>query len=72
MKLFQTLLNLPQKKCLNLTLFQFQVITCKKRGANQVQELAFTIADGLEYVKAAINNGLKVDDFASRLSTFCI
>ena len=31
----------------------------QEAGANQVQELAFTIADGLEYVKAAINNGLK-------------
>ena len=39
-------------------------------GANQVQELAFTIADGLEYVRAAINKGLKVDDFAPRLSFF--
>ena len=42
----------------------------QEAGANQVQELAFTIADGLEYVKAAINNGLKVDDFAPRLSFF--
>jgi len=42
----------------------------QEAGANQVQELAFTIADGLEYVKAAINKGLKVDDFAPRLSFF--
>ncbi len=42
----------------------------QEAGANQVQELAFTIADGLEYVKTAINNGLKVDDFAPRLSFF--
>ena len=43
----------------------------QEAGANQVQELAFTIADGLEYVRAAINKGLKVDDFAPRLSFFC-
>ena len=42
----------------------------QEAGANQVQELAFTIADGLEYVRAAINKGLKVDDFAPRLSFF--
>ncbi len=39
-------------------------------GANLVQELAFTIADGLEYVRAAIERGLDVDDFAPRLSFF--
>ena len=42
----------------------------QEAGANQVQELAFTIADGIEYVRAAINRGLKVDDFAPRLSFF--
>ena len=42
----------------------------QEAGATEVQELAFTIADGLEYVKTAINNGLKVDDFAPRLSFF--
>src|SRR5204863_8938107 len=35
-----------------------------------VQELAFTLADGLEYVRAAMSRGLKVDDFAPRLSFF--
>ena len=42
----------------------------QEAGANQVQELAFTIADGIEYVRAAINKGLQVDDFAPRLSFF--
>ena len=42
----------------------------QEAGGNQVQELAFTIADGVEYVRAAINKGLKVDDFAPRLSFF--
>ena len=42
----------------------------QEAGANQVQELAYTIADGLEYVKAALKRGLKIDDFAPRLSFF--
>lgn len=39
-------------------------------GATAVQELAFTIADGLEYVRAALDRGLAVDHFAPRLSFF--
>src|SRR3981081_3509434 len=42
----------------------------EEAGATSVQELAFTLADGLEYVRAALTRGLKVDDFAPRLS-FC-
>ena len=44
----------------------------QEAGATEVQELAFTIADGIEYVKAAMNKGLKVDEFAPRLSFFGI
>ena len=39
-------------------------------GATCTQELAYTLADGLEYVRAAINKGLDVDAFAPRLSFF--
>lgn len=39
-------------------------------GANCVQQVAFTIADGIEYIKAALNAGLNIDDFAPRLSFF--
>ncbi|HGT2361828.1 TPA: methylmalonyl-CoA mutase [Yersinia enterocolitica] len=39
-------------------------------GANCVQQVAFTLADGIEYIKAAIDAGLKIDDFAPRLSFF--
>ena len=39
-------------------------------GATAVQELAYTIADGEEYVKAALDKGLDVDAFAPRLSFF--
>lgn len=42
----------------------------QEAGANNVQELAFTLADGVEYVKAAIAKGLEVDQFAPRLSFF--
>lgn len=42
----------------------------REAGATAVQELAFTLADGLAYVQAGIDHGLKVDDFAPRLSFF--
>ena len=42
----------------------------QEAGATAVQELAFTIADGKEYVRAALANGLDVDAFAGRLSFF--
>ena len=42
----------------------------QEAGANNALELAFTLADGLEYVKTAIDKGLDVDAFAPRLSFF--
>ncbi len=42
----------------------------QEAGANLVQELAFTLADGKEYVKTAIGRGMDVDAFAGRLSFF--
>jgi methylmalonyl-CoA mutase len=42
----------------------------QEAGANQALELAFTLADGKEYVKTALAKGLDVDDFAPRLSFF--
>ena len=45
----------------------------QEAGANLVQELAYTLADGREYVRAAIARGMDVDKFAGRLSFFfCI
>ncbi|HEY2044884.1 MAG TPA: methylmalonyl-CoA mutase family protein [Jatrophihabitans sp.] len=41
-------------------------------GANPAQEVAFTLADGIAYVRAAIDAGLKVDDFAPRLAFFFV
>ncbi len=42
----------------------------REAGSNAAQEIAFTLADGVAYVKAAIKKGLKVDEFAPRLSFF--
>lgn len=42
----------------------------REAGSTAAQEIAFTIADGIAYVKAAIEAGLDVDDFAGRLSFF--
>jgi methylmalonyl-CoA mutase N-terminal domain/subunit len=42
----------------------------REAGATAVQELAFTLADGIAYVEAAMARGLNVDDFAPRLSFF--
>jgi methylmalonyl-CoA mutase N-terminal domain/subunit len=42
----------------------------REAGATAVQELAFTLADGIAYVQAAIERGLDVDEFAPRLSFF--
>jgi methylmalonyl-CoA mutase N-terminal domain/subunit len=42
----------------------------REAGATAIQELAFTLADGIAYVEAAVDAGLDVDDFAPRLSFF--
>jgi methylmalonyl-CoA mutase N-terminal domain/subunit len=42
----------------------------REKGASAVQEIAFTLASGMAYVQAALDAGLKVDDFAPRLAFF--
>ena len=42
----------------------------QEAGANAALELAYTLADGLEYVRAALGKGLGIDEFAPRLSFF--
>ena len=60
--------NMPKFNSISISGYHMQ-----EAGANLVQELAFTIADGLEYVKVATERGLPVDSFAPRLSFFfCI
>jgi methylmalonyl-CoA mutase, N-terminal domain len=42
----------------------------REAGSTAVQEVAFTLADGIEYVRAAVSAGMEVDEFAPRLSFF--
>ena len=42
----------------------------REAGSNAIQELAFTLADGFEYVRHGLEMGLKIDEFAPRLSFF--
>jgi methylmalonyl-CoA mutase len=57
--------NMPKFNSISISGYHMQ-----EAGASQALELAFTLADGKEYVKAAIARGLDVDDFAGRLSFF--
>jgi methylmalonyl-CoA mutase len=57
--------NMPRFNSISISGYHMQ-----EAGATAVQELAFTLADGLEYVRYALARGLKIDDFAGRLSFF--
>ncbi len=70
MRIISDIIEFTSKKMPKFNSISISGYHMQEAGANQVQELAFTIADGLEYVKTAISNGLKVDDFAPRLSFF--
>jgi len=60
--------NMPRFNPVSISGYHMQ-----EAGGTCVQELAYTMADGIEYVRAAIASGLKIDDFAPRLSFFfCI
>src|SRR4051812_46637255 len=57
--------NMPKFNSISISGYHMQ-----EAGANQALELAFTLADGKEYVKTALAKGLGVDEFAGRLSFF--
>jgi methylmalonyl-CoA mutase len=57
--------NMPKFNSISISGYHMQ-----EAGANQTLELAFTIADGREYVKTALTKGMDVDEFAGRLSFF--
>ena len=57
--------NMPKFNSISISCYHMQ-----EAGASLVQELAFTLADGREYVRAALAKGLNVDAFAPRLSFF--
>ena len=57
--------NMPRFNSISISGYHLQ-----EAGANQALELAFTLADGKEYVKTALQAGMDVDSFAPRLSFF--
>ncbi len=57
--------NLPSWNTISISGYHI-----REAGSNAVQEVAFTLSDGIEYVNAAIKAGLDVDKFAKRLSFF--
>ena len=57
--------NMPQWNYISVSGYHI-----REAGSTAAQELAFTLADGIEYVKWAIERGLDVDDFAPRMSFF--
>jgi len=57
--------NMPKFNSISISGYHMQ-----EAGATAVQELAFTLADGLEYARTAIRSGMDVDEFAGRLSFF--
>jgi methylmalonyl-CoA mutase, N-terminal domain len=57
--------NLPRWNTISISGYHI-----REAGSTAVQEVAFTLADGIAYVQAALDRGLNVDDFAGRLSFF--
>ena len=60
-----TATNMPRYNSISISGYHMQ-----EAGATQVQELAFTLADGVQYVRSALANGMDIDSFAPRLSFF--
>ncbi|MBL6988195.1 MAG: methylmalonyl-CoA mutase [Bacteriovoracaceae bacterium] len=57
--------HMPKYNSISISGYHIQ-----EAGANAALELAYTLADGKEYIKTALSTGLKIDDFAPRLSFF--
>jgi methylmalonyl-CoA mutase len=57
--------NMPKFNCISISGYHMQ-----EAGATADIELAYTLADGLEYLRTGINSGLSIDEFAPRLSFF--
>tara|TARA_R110002096_G_scaffold435548_1_gene661420 strand:- start:77050 stop:79185 length:2136 start_codon:yes stop_codon:yes gene_type:complete len=57
--------EMPQYNSISISGYHMQ-----EAGSNQLQELAYTLANGMEYVRTAMAKGLDIDDFAPRLSFF--
>jgi methylmalonyl-CoA mutase N-terminal domain/subunit len=57
--------NIPKWNTISISGYHF-----REKGASAVQEVAFTLSNGIAYVQAALDSGLQVDDFAPRLAFF--
>lgn len=70
MKIISDIIEYTSQKMPKFNSISISGYHIQEAGANNALELAFTLADGLEYVKAAIKKGLDIDAFAPRLSFF--
>ena len=70
MRLITNIFEYCSKNVPNWNTISFSGYHIREAGSTASQEIAFTIADGIAYVEAAIKAGLSVDDFAGRLSFF--
>lgn len=70
MKLIQDMLVFGTRELPRWNVISISGYHIREAGATAVQELAFTLADGVAYVQAGIDAGLDVDEFAPRLSFF--
>ncbi len=70
MRLITNIFEYCIKKVPNFNTISISGYHIREAGSTAVQEIAFTIADGIEYVRSAIKVGLDVDNFAGRLSFF--
>ena len=70
MKLIQDMLVFSTRELPRWNVISISGYHIREAGATAVQELAFTLADGVAYVQAGIDAGLDVDEFAPRLSFF--
>tara|TARA_Y100001958_G_C21223987_1_gene549354 strand:+ start:129 stop:2273 length:2145 start_codon:yes stop_codon:yes gene_type:complete len=70
MKLIADIIEYTSKEMPKFNSISISGYHMQEAGANLVQELAFTLADGKEYVRAALSKGLNIDAFAGRLSFF--
>ena len=68
--LYPTSLPIPPEICRVSTAYPYQATTCTKQVPPADIELAYTLADGIEYVKAGLAAGLDIDTFAGRFSFF--
>ena len=70
MRIVADIIEFTSKKMPKFNSISISGYHMQEAGANQVQELAYTLADGKEYLEAALKRGLDIDDFAPRLSFF--